>query len=185
MKITKYVNSCLLAETPDRAALIDPGNFTWQSGSFDLSKIERVDRIIITHEHQDHMDPDFIKAVLKKFPEAHIVTNPSAQQILQKADIDATMRFGTGCSVPFKADHAPLEPLSPTPNHSGFHFKEKLTLAGDSHSLKETKDILAIALTAPWGSIIGMVNKVMELKPKVVIPIHDWHYSEEGREWAH
>ena len=92
MKITKYVHSCLLAETDDWAALIDPGGFSWKSGTFDLDKIDRIDRILITHAHGDHFDPDFLNAVLKKFPKAHIVGNDEVGVAVKEAGIDAIPR---------------------------------------------------------------------------------------------
>ncbi len=58
MKITKYTHSCLLVETPKKVALIDPGGFSWKSKELNIRKIERVDRILITHSHGDHMSVD-------------------------------------------------------------------------------------------------------------------------------
>ncbi|MDO8655088.1 MAG: MBL fold metallo-hydrolase, partial [bacterium] len=52
MKITKYVHSCLLVEEQGKTALIDPGNYTFQSKALDLRYIEKLDFVLITHEHQ-------------------------------------------------------------------------------------------------------------------------------------
>jgi L-ascorbate metabolism protein UlaG (beta-lactamase superfamily) len=56
-----------------------------------------------------------------------------------------------------------------------------LSHPGDSHSFTETKQILALPITAPWGATIKGVNLAIKLKPKYVIPIHDWHWSEDAR----
>ncbi|HVS58804.1 MAG TPA: hypothetical protein VHD60_03650, partial [Candidatus Saccharimonadales bacterium] len=53
---------------------------------------------------------------------------------------------------------------------------------GDSHSFKETEQILALPVQAPWGSTIHAIRLALELKPKYVIPIHDWHWSDEARQ---
>ena len=35
----------------------------------------------------------------------------------------------------------------------------------------------------PWGKTGDSIDKVLELKPEYVLPIHDWHYTEEARQW--
>jgi hypothetical protein len=35
---------------------------------------------------------------------------------------------------------------------------------------------------APWGSTVNAVKLALELKPRYVIPIHDWHWNEQARE---
>ena len=52
MKITKFVHSCLLVETPVRVALFDPG--TMSEKALKAADISRLDDIFITHIHQDH-----------------------------------------------------------------------------------------------------------------------------------
>jgi len=124
MRITKFVHSCLLAETPDRVALFDPGEFSWKSGTFDLDITDRIDRIAITHEHPDHFSPEFVKAVLEKFPKAHVVANDSVVSAMKAAGIETTYRGqDTGCLKSFEAPHADIEPFGMTPPINGFHFQ--------------------------------------------------------------
>ena len=35
----------------------------------------------------------------------------------------------------------------------------------------------------PWGKTGDSIQKVLELKPEYVLPIHDWHYTEAAKEW--
>ena len=56
--ITKLVHACLLIEINGNRILLDPGIFTWQDERFDLSMVEGIDRILITHEHADHVNAD-------------------------------------------------------------------------------------------------------------------------------
>lgn len=51
---------------------------------------------------------------------------------------------------------------------------------GDSFDFKTSSEILTLPITAPWGSTTRAVEKAMELKPKVIIPIHDWHWKDEA-----
>lgn len=183
MQITKYVHSCVLVETEERVGLFDPGSYSWDSGIFRIEAIERIDRIVITHEHSDHCHPPFIQAVLERFPQAHIVCNESVQRVLEGAGISATFRGDqTACTRPFEAPHEKLPMLSvEPPKNTGFHFVGLFTHPGDSHHFSETKTVLALPVTAPWGSTTAAVELAVRLKPKYVLPIHDWHYKDAAR----
>lgn len=83
--------------------------------------------------------------------------------------------------VLFDSPHENLSPLMPQPDEIGVHFLNQFSHPGDSHSFSETKTILALPITAPWGSTVRAVNVAIALKPQYVIPIHDWHWHEEAR----
>ncbi len=178
MKITKYIHSCLLVETPDRVAIFDPGAMSYPA--FDISKLEKLDDIFITHIHQDHMHIPFVKELREKFPGARITTTKEAAQKLKAEGIDAQTSPPEGV-VFFESPHEDTRPIFPIPEEIGIHYLDLLTDPGDSHSFHETKAVLALPITAPWGSSIKGFNLAMELKPKFVIPIHDWHWSDEAR----
>jgi hypothetical protein len=70
----------------------------------------------------------------------------------------------------------------PVPENVKFTLFGKLTHPGDSFHFTSQTDILAMPMTAPWGSMVEAMKKVIELKPKVVIPIHDYHLKDEAIE---
>ncbi len=178
MKITKLVHSCLLVETPERVALLDPGNMSTQM--IEAANIERLDDIIVTHKHADHMDTPTIQQLKQRFPGLRITAPVDAREELAQAGLEA---FGdeTDQIKFFDSPHESVEPLFPKPDELGVHYLAKLSHPGDSHSFSETKDILALPVSAPWGATIRAVNLGLELKPKYIIPIHDWHWSDEAR----
>ncbi|HET8991770.1 MAG TPA: MBL fold metallo-hydrolase [Candidatus Saccharimonadales bacterium] len=178
MKITKYVHSCLLVETDDRVAIFDPGAMSYPV--FDISKLTRLDDIFITHNHGDHYLLPFIKELLEKFPNTRITTTREVVDELKKEGIEASADEPEGVKF-FDSPHESVAPLFPQPEEVGIHYLNKLSHPGDSHSFKESKEILALPITAPWGSSIKALNLALELKPKHVIPIHDWHWSDEAR----
>lgn len=179
MKITKLVHSCLLIETPERVGLIDPGIMSREA--IDQAGIaEHLDDLMITHEHTDHMDVDTIRAFAEIFPDLRIVAPASAAQKLDEAQVVATSE-PTDEIEHFESPHKPIEPLGVTPMQLGVHYMGKLTHPGDSHEFRETKAILALPITAPWGSVVDAVNLAIRLRPKYVIPIHDWHWNDEAR----
>lgn len=185
MKITKLVHSCVLVETEDRVALFDPGVYSWKSGTFDIDKIDRIDRIIITHPHPDHFHPEFIQTVVDTFPQAEFRGNSAVAKLLKESGINADVKTDSACTKSFEAPHDPVEPFLMTVDNTGFHFQDEFTHPGDSHHFEETKRILAMPLIAPWGSIMDGMKRVYELMPEVVIPIHEYHYTDASQKWAY
>ena len=180
MKITKLVHSCLLVEMPapvNRTVLFDPG----QMSTVDVDSLEYLDDIVITHEHGDHKDIELLKKLVAKFPEVRITTTDETVKQLDAEGIKASTEPPEGLTL-FESPHESVVPLFNAPEEVGFHYLDKLSHPGDSHSFKETKDILALPVQAPWGSSINAMKLALELKPKYVIPIHDWHWRDEARE---
>lgn len=178
MKITKYVHSCLLVETPERVAIFDPG--VMSAASVPVDELSRLDDIFITHIHPDHCDVDLVKRLVAKFPQARITSNPEVVTELTKQGLQASTEPPEGVTL-FESPHESVRPLFEPPAEVGFHYLDQLSHPGDSHSFKETKAILALPMTAPWGYPIRALNLALELKPQHVLPIHDWHWHDEAR----
>lgn len=180
MKITKFVHACLLVETPDRVALFDPG--TMSTSNIDINQLARLDDIFITHEHSDHKDIPFIRQLVTKFPNVRITTTEKVVQQLAVEGIKASNTPPEGVTF-FDSPHESVAPLfGQPPQEIGIHYLGVLSHPGDSHSFHETKAILALPVAAPWGSTIRALNLALELKPRHVLPIHDWHWRDEARE---
>jgi L-ascorbate metabolism protein UlaG (beta-lactamase superfamily) len=182
MKITKFVHSCLLVETADRTALFDPG--VMSAPSINIDQIERLDDIFITHVHADHVDPGLVKQLIAKFPAVRITSTNEVVQQLSVEGIKATTTPPAGVTF-FDSPHEKVEPLFPQPEEIGLHYLDKLSHPGDSHSFNETKAILALPMTAPWGTSIRAAILAQELKPQHVLPIHDWHWRDEARDQSY
>jgi L-ascorbate metabolism protein UlaG (beta-lactamase superfamily) len=178
--ITKLVHACLLVEVDGNRILLDPGIFTWQDERFDLSMVEGVDRILITHEHADHVNSNLVHAVLERSNNAVVETTPSLQRILAEQSIDAVMA-GT---PQFAAPHERI-PTGPGPENIGFHVEGVISHPGDSHSFVETMPILAMPFVAPWGSLVAGVDRTRLVSPQYVIPIHDHALSDAGRDFMY
>lgn len=182
MKITKFIHSCLLVEMPgpvNQTALFDPG--VMSEPAIDIDRLEFLDHIIISHNHADHMSIPLIQRLVSKFPDVHITATAEATEQLKAEGIEA-VNIETFGIIFFDSPHEDVSPMFPTPQQIGIHYLDLLTHPGDSHSFHETKAILALPVTAPWGSTIRAVQLALELKPKYIIPIHDWHWNDEARE---
>lgn len=179
MKISKHIHSCLLVEERGKVILIDPGNYTFEEKAIDLSKINKLDYLLITHEHQDHMHIPLIKEIVQKFPSVIIISNQSVADILKKEQITVQTEGNEYIEI----EEVPHEKLmdSIPPQNILFQIFNKITHPGDSLHFKLTTPILALPIQAPWGSMVQAVDKAVELKPKIVIPIHDWHWKDGAR----
>jgi len=186
MKITKYVHACLSAEIDGKTYLFDPGVFSWESGTFEIDTLQRLDGVVITHEHPDHFHPPFVAALLHKFPDVSFVTTPTVAKRLHDMGAVHIFTDSTGDIEVFsKKRHASLEPLDNTPENIAVHVAGQLTVGGDRHDLEASKEILALTVTAPWGSMIAAADMALRLKPKAIVPIHDWHWNDKARAAAY
>lgn len=182
MKITKLGHSCLLVEMPapvDRTTLFDPGVMS----VVPVDSLKYLDDIVITHGHGDHFDIEVIKQLVAKFPNVHITAPDEVVMRLNTESIPASSAASEGI-VFFDSPHEVVRPLmnSEPPQEIGVHYLDLLSHPGDSHSFSETKAILALPVQAPWGSTVDAIALGLQLKPKYIIPIHDWHWRDEARE---
>jgi L-ascorbate metabolism protein UlaG (beta-lactamase superfamily) len=178
--ITKLAHACLLVEANGKRILLDPGIFTHQDERFNLSMVEGVDRVLITHEHADHVNVDLVRAVLERSNDAAVETTGSLVGILAEQGIEAV----TEGTPQFAAPHERI-PIGPGPPNTGFHVEGALSHPGDSHSFVESMPILAMPFAAPWGSLVGGVDRTRLVRPRIVIPIHDWFLSEGGKKFMY
>jgi L-ascorbate metabolism protein UlaG (beta-lactamase superfamily) len=180
VKITKLVHSCLLVEMPapvNRTALFDPGVMS----TVNVDSLQYLDEIIITHGHGDHFNLNVIKQLAARFPAVHITAPDEVVAQLNAESIPATSAASEGI-VFFDSPHEPVKPLFKDSQEVGVHYLDRLTHPGDSFRFRETKAVLALPVQAPWGSTVDGVALGLKLKPKYIIPIHDWHWRDEARE---
>jgi L-ascorbate metabolism protein UlaG (beta-lactamase superfamily) len=183
MKLTKFVHACVLVEDDEHVTLFDPGEFSWASGLFKLDSLTKLDYVIITHEHEDHFSLAFVQAILQKFPEVHFfVTYPLVAKLKTMGAKNVQSSSSENVEIAPLA-HASMSPLTPDPNVPNMvvHYKNRISHPGDSHQLYQTKDILFLPLTGPWGATIDAVRMADKLKPKVIVPIHDWMWKNDWR----
>ena len=177
MKVTKLLHACLLIEEEGKTILIDPDVFTEQANVLDVDALPQLDYILITHEHQDHASPSLIKKLKEKFPNVVIISNQSVADVLKKEGIEV-VTMGTTDILLEEVPHERMFTGEP-PLNTMFHIYGKLSHPGDSHHFSKTNDVLALPITAPWGSTTDAVNLALKLQPKIIIPIHDGLWKDE------
>lgn len=179
--IRRLTDSCVLVTTDSEAVLFDPGSHTFQSGEVDLDSIGDVSRLMITHEHGDHVNPEFVAWLLDRGPDVAVHSNRAVADLLRKHDIDVSTNLPSGVSAE-DVMHEVL-PTGEAPPNRAFTIEDVFTHPGDSREPTRSAPVLALPLMAPWGSATGAVDFARTLGPRQVFSIHDFYMSASGREW--
>lgn len=187
MKITKIGHCCLLIKENGQTFLTDPGIFTLAQND-----MTGIDVILITHEHADHFHIESLKKVLLNNPEASVITNKAVGKLLEVEDIkyeilegQSTKMFGNVLVEAFDGKHEEIYPGVPDVQNTGYFIAGRLFYPGDSFfNPKKPVEILALPVVAPWLKISESINYALELKPKVVFPVHDGFLKISGPFYA-
>lgn len=177
MKITKLGHCCLLIETKGKRILTDPGSYTLEAHS----KLENIDFVLFTHEHQDHYHSDSLKLILKNNSQAVVFSNNSVSELLTQEGIPHTKinhneNFNLD-DIPvlgFGEKHAQMHSSIPLSSNLGFFIDNKLWYPGDAFTDPErVVEVLALPVSGPWMKIGEALDYAIKLKPKKVFPVHD------------
>ncbi len=179
--IQRLSDSCLLVTTDTDATLFDPGFHTFRSGSIDLDGIGDVTRVFITHEHGDHVNPEFVRWVLDRGTDITVYSNEAVRTLLEAHDIEVSTDVPSDVAVE-DVLHARV-PNGDTPPNRAFTISGLVTHPGDSREPTTTGPVLALPLIVPWDSATGAVDFARRVGPRQVVPIHDFYLSDSGRQW--
>ncbi|HZD23095.1 MAG TPA: MBL fold metallo-hydrolase [Acidimicrobiia bacterium] len=179
--IRRLTDSCLHVVTDEEATLFDPGFHTFLEGEIDLGDIGEVTRVLISHEHGDHVHPDFVKWLVDRGEDVTVYSNQAVVDLLAKAGIESVVDEPNG--VTFEdVLHGMVASGAQPPNRS-YTIDGLITHPGDSREPTSSAPVLALPLIVPWDSATGAVEFARRLGPSQVVPIHDFYMSESGRSW--
>ncbi len=179
MRIAKFGHSCLLVETgAGTRLLLDPGSM---SAIPDAALGDRIDAVLVTHSHADHLDPDLLQWALAAHPGIPVYASSDIVDLLRGKGIGATDHgfadfeiLGTQVGV-LIAGHDPV--LGPVPQNAAFRISGELVVTGDSTSVAldawAGTRVLALPTAAPWGTRPHLATLLDRLKPEVAFPVHD------------
>ena len=178
-EIKRLTDSCLLVTSDNDATLFDPGFHPFVSGEVDLDSIGDVTRVLVTHEHGDHVHPDFVKWLIDRKKDLVVYSNQAVADLLSEHGIEVSVEVPDGVAVE-DVIHEKLPNGTQPPNRS-FTIEGLFTHPGDSHQPTVTAPIMALPLIAPWGSLTAAVEFARRVRPERVVMIHDFYMSETGR----
>lgn len=181
MRIEKYVHSCLLLTLDGTRLLFDPGKFCFVDHRVDPHRFTRLDGIVLTHGHPDHLDPEAL-AIIAKTTGAPLFGNDQVASKLEGTGLsvtivdDADFRIGAFHLKPLAVRHAPI--LSDQiPKVTAYLVNEQFLNPGDSfdRAMDRFKGVetLALPVMAPFLTEIDAMAFAQRLSPQHVIPVHD------------
>lgn len=179
--IQRLTDSCVLVKTDSDATLFDPGFHTYQSGEIELDSIGDVSRVFITHEHADHVNPEFVSWLIDRRADLSVYSNDAVAELLGGHGIDVHIEVPDDVTVE-DVLHGRI-PNGATPPNRAFTINGLFTHPGDSRDPESSAPVLALPLLVPWDSATGAVDFARRLGPAHVVPIHDFYMSEQGRAW--
>ena len=184
MKIEKFIHSCLLIEDGGKRLLADPGMFSFIEKKISPKDIGPVDVILLTHKHADHYYPEALKEFCK-MKATKIIANQELSDLLEKEGLkcetikeNENKEIGGFTIQAFEAPHEKL-PLE-VPHNLAFLVNKKMLVPGDSFSVRDLKsaEVLALPVAGPWARLSDAIDFALQMKPKIVIPVHDGTVKE-------
>jgi L-ascorbate metabolism protein UlaG (beta-lactamase superfamily) len=183
MKITKLGHCCILIEEQGLRILTDPGAWTMEQ-----SKGQKVDVILITHEHQDHFHVPALKELLATNPNVVVMTNETVGKLLDAEGVKYTrIKHGEviehkGVKVEgFGEHHAVVYESYGQTENTGFMVADKFFFPGDSlFNPNKYIEALALPVAGPWLTIAHAIDYAKAIHPKKCFPVHDGFLSIRG-----
>ena len=180
--IRRLTDSCLLVTTDSDATLFDPGFHTFDGDDVDLESIGEVTRVFITHEHGDHVKPEFVRWLIDRGSDLRVHSNPAVAALLTPHQIEVSTSVPEGVSVEDVLHE--VIPNGTAPPNRAFTIDGVMTHPGDSRQPERSAPVLALPLLVPWDSTTGAVEFARRLEPRQVVPVHDFYLSATGRRWV-
>ncbi|WP_314323486.1 MBL fold metallo-hydrolase [Paenarthrobacter ilicis] len=188
MKLTKYTHACVRLEKEGKVLVIDPGAFSEAAEA-----LEGAHAVLITHEHQDHIDPPALVAALGANDAVQVYAPEGVAESLRK-DSDAAERVHTvqpdstfqtaGFNVrAFGGQHALIHAKIPMIANVGYLVDENVFHPGDSFVVPDGIDVktLLVPIHAPWSKVGEVVDFVISVRAPKAYPVHDALLNELGR----
>ena len=180
--IRRLADSCLLITTDGGTTLLDPGFLSFDEQVVDLATLGDVQKVLITHEHGDHVHPDFVRWLVDRGDDVSVHANQAVADLLAGHDLEAVTTDPEG--VTSEDVFHETTPMGTAPPNRAFTVEGVLTHPGDSYQPTSTGPVLALPLLTPWGSMHQSMGFARRLRPSQVVPIHDFYLSGDGRRWA-
>ncbi|MCI0499016.1 MAG: MBL fold metallo-hydrolase [Planctomycetales bacterium] len=182
LTITFIGHGTLLFECGGKVIHVDP----WTNLA-DYSKLPDADLILITHEHQDHLDPKAIEQIRQ---ESTVILLPKAcadkvagGQILANGQSTEVAGLKVEAIAAYNIEHKRPDgiPYHPKGQGNGYLLtfdKMRVYVGGDTENTPEMKalkeiDIAFLPMNLPYTMTPGMAADAAKVfKPKVLYPYH-------------
>jgi len=182
LKITLIGHGTLMFSFDGKIIHADP----WTNLT-DYSKLPKADIILVTHEHQDHLDPLAIKAI--STDKTVLILTEKCSQKVKGGIIMKNGNIKTVAGLKIEAIPA-YNIVNKRPDGNPFHPKgdgngyvitfgdKRVYVAGDTENIPEMKalkdiEVAFLPMNLPYTMIPEMVvDAVKSFKPKILYPYH-------------
>jgi L-ascorbate metabolism protein UlaG (beta-lactamase superfamily) len=167
-------------ESGDQVLVIDPGTLS------EMESLAGATAVLITHEHDDHIDVEKLAAARERDPALGVYTHPALAASLGEGVTavsvgDTFTAAGFGVRVVGGA-HAEIVDGMPGCPNIGF-IVDGVYHPGDSLFVPtEAVETLLVPSSGPWLKLGEAIEFVRSVGPARAIPIHDAHLSDVGLE---
>jgi L-ascorbate metabolism protein UlaG (beta-lactamase superfamily) len=185
VRVTKFTHSCLRLEG-DGVLVVDPGGFS------ERAALTGADAVLITHEHQDHLDVDAVSEAVTRRPELRVYAHPDVlPKLAGCADavtaVEAGQEFtAAGFQVrAYGGRHAIIYPEIPQIANLGYLIADGQSTVyhpGDSFFVPEGAEVetLFVPLNAPWCKLAESIDFARAVRPRRAYALHDALLTETG-----
>jgi L-ascorbate metabolism protein UlaG (beta-lactamase superfamily) len=180
MKITHYGHACLLVETASARILFDPGTL-----SHGFEELRDLSAVLITHEHEDHLDVERLAGLLAANPDAQLIADhDSAAHLDDSRAVTAgdSIEFGDTIVTVLGGAHESIYANVPDCTNVGYLIDGGAFYhPGDSFVIPEEKvDVLALPVSGPWLKTADSIRFLLAVAPRVAIPMHEAALADTG-----
>ncbi len=172
MKITRYVQSCLLIEDMGIRILIDPSGQEKDR----LADMGKIDAVFYTHQHSDHFDAEMARTFVEEGVAPVYANSSTAKLINASKTIVENGKDYDIKGVKIRAvdlAHCLMWDGSDGPLNTGYLINNKFFHPGDGVKLDGLKvEILAVPINGPDVSLKDAFDFGKQLYAKNLIPIH-------------
>ena len=183
MRITKLEHAALVLEEAGRRLIIDPGALTNP-----ILGQDRVDAVVITHEHQDHWSADQLKRILD-LNRGAVVLGPASVAAAAEGFEVRTVAAGDEVEVGSwnlrfsGGNHAVIHPTIPVIENLGVLVDGRFYNPGDSFHVPIGVEVetLAVPVGAPWMKLSEAMDYLAQVAPRRAFGTHDAVLSVTGR----
>ena len=137
--------------------------------------------MLITHEHGDHVKPEFVSWLLDRGDDVTVFSNQSVADLLAQHDI--TVETANPADVSAEDVLHETTPMGTAPPNRSYTIDGVLTHPGDSYQPTWSAPVLALPLLIPCGSTTASMDFARRLAPQQAIPIHDFYLNGLGHNW--
>jgi L-ascorbate metabolism protein UlaG (beta-lactamase superfamily) len=181
LEITFIGHGSLMMKFGGKIIHVDP-----YSRLTDYAKLPKADLLLITHEHQDHLDPAAIGSIRTRDTKA-VLTEKGAEKVsgvvMKNGDVQTVMGIKIEAVPAYNLVHKREngQPFHPKGQGNGYVLTfgdKRVYIAGDTENTPEMKalqniDVAFLPMNLPYTMTPEMVaDAAQAFKPKVLYPYH-------------